>query len=387
LALFTAVAVALGALDMGQGGFERLREVLETAQPFRSWWYSLVLCFAATTALATAVEGVRARREVLPIRMRATVPAVDGAVVAGVLRRRLGRVAVLDDGSLVAERGGASRWGRPLAGAGGLALCAGIAIAAHLGVSGTATVLEGATVYDFAGRTALGVVRRDLGAELEVRRQEGEDARGWRLTVARGPDILARADLLEGESFEAEGRRYRLASVRVADAPARFLVSVGGKPARPLAARDPVEVGPGQRLELLDYDRQRGKNGPAVRMAWGAKEGRAERGWVFPRYPEYDARVRRSASPVRVAGYERRMELWVGIEEPQGRALLVIGAVGVLLGLLLLAGRPYARFTARLVDGDWVLVAQAARNAATVAAELDEIAAPLRAAPPAARAP
>jgi hypothetical protein len=100
---------------------------------------------------------------------------------------------------------------------------------------------------------------------------------------------------------------------------------------------------------------------------------------VFGRYPEFDERVRRSNPPVQVLGFERRLDLWIRVEEPRGRWPIALGVLGVVLGLLLFASPPHARIAARPAEGGWEIRGEAVRGAPDLARDVDAIAGALRA--------
>jgi hypothetical protein len=239
-------------------------------------------------------------------------------------------------------------------------------------------VPEGGTAYGVVRGTPAGRAQFDLGAEISAERLAGDPAR-WRVVLARGADVLATSDLGLGERLERGDRRFELTAAVPGGGAGRFLVSVAGASARAVALGDRIESGGRGDLAVVGYDPNRGGDGPALEVAWLRPGERPERGWVFGRYPEFDERVRRSSPPVQVLGFERRLELRIRVEQPGGRWLIALGALGVVIGVLLFASPPHARIAARPADGGWEIRGEAVRGAPDLARDVDAIADALRA--------
>jgi hypothetical protein len=385
----SAVAMVLTALveSLPSHSAGRLAEVLEIGDPFGSWWYGTALLFAASAALAALVEGIRRYRTPghASIRLRATLPgACDPRLIAALLRQRVGRVTAGKAGGLESKRGRGHRAAPIVGSLGGLLLCAGVLWAVQGGEAGSVLVEEGGTAYGFKRRSAVWPVQVDLGAELQVERREPTvgPAPRWRLVLARGADVLAQADVGPGGELEHQGRRFRIEAVRPGKRPGRFRIQVAGGPEQSLALGEPVDVGSGVRITILAYDPDhRGRHGPAVKVAWSRPGADPEVGWIFSRFPDFDARVRRSRPPLVFSGYEARPELVIRVERSVGGALIVAGALLLLMGLVLFLGPRPARLEAHREEDRWVLRGEAGPGVRDLARVFDEIVGLLRSSP------
>lgn len=394
LVVATVVAVGLAsggaALARSEGSLGGVAQFFELKAPFESWWFALALWCAGLVGVANTLAGLGllSGKNRLPIRLRATVNA---ALHHDLVERSLkthGRVLEDDDGTLVAERGLAGRAARLLAGVGALGMAGGIAFIVHGGISGFATVAEGGTVYGYERKTPSGLARFDLGLELQVERapapKGSADQGPLRVTLGRGSDVLAQASLGMGEGLSFAGWNYSLDGQVPGEGPGRFLLSVDGGPIRSVAAREPFKADDGTELVVVGYESGDprspvGARVPAVRVARVRPGLPADIGWVYGGAEDFDQQVRRAKPVLRLHGYERRQELRVRIEWPASRLPLYLGAIFLLVGLALFAGRGYARFEAQPTPSGWVVRAESDGRGAELGAELDTLIAALQA--------
>jgi len=397
--LATGAAVALtSAFDGGSRVDAGAARLFELHAPFRSWWYALSLYLLGLVGCAHLLRGsseLRAGAASSPLRLRSTFASpLDPDLVHDVLRRHGGRVREDDDGALSVERGAWRRYASFLRGAGALALAAAIALSAFTSERGLAFVPEGGTTYGFERPTPAGRVRFDLGAELQLERLDAAGSAGapWRFTLTRGADVLARTDLAVGGSVDARGTRYVLAGARTGDTPGRFLVALGDAAPRTLAIGERLAAKDGGDLVVAGYEpalapRAASGDEPAMsarpaslRVALVKKGAPTDVRTLFAGASDFDERVRRSESPLRFLGIERRAELVVRVERSMPPYALFAAGLVLLLGLLAGAGRRSVRFEASPSASGWIVRAESSHDSRALAAELDVVLAALHAA-------